>query len=49
MIAGFYALAIEKRALRVFSDYPTYLDIRSEADTLKNVPFFCYVTHALAK
>lgn len=46
---GRLALAHWKRALRVFSDYPTYLDMRSEAETLKKVPFFCSETQALAK
>ena len=49
MIAGFSILAIAKRAFNVFSDSPTYFDIKSDAETLKNVPFFCYVTHAFAK
>jgi hypothetical protein len=42
-------LAIWNKAFRVFSDCPTYLDIKSEAETLKNVPPFCYVAQALAK
>ena len=49
MIAGFSSLAIWKRAFKVFYDYPTYFDIKSEAETLKNVPFFCSVTQAFAR
>ncbi len=46
---GLYLLAIVKSAFKVFYDYPTYFDIKSEADTLKNVPPFIYVAHAFAK
>lgn len=49
MMLGRYARAIWKRAFRVFSDWPTYFDIRSEADMLKNVPPFCSVAQAFAK
>jgi hypothetical protein len=38
MILGFYFLAMAKRPLRVFYDYPTYFDIKSDAEILKNVP-----------
>lgn len=49
MMLGFYFLAILKSAFRVFSDYPTYFDIKSDAEILKNVPPFIYVAHAFAK
>ena len=49
IILGFYFLAIENRAFNVFSDYPTYFDIKSEAEMLKKVPPFISVAHALAK
>jgi hypothetical protein len=46
---GFYYLAIWNKVLIVFYDSPTYFDIRSEEDTLKNVPFSIYVAQAFAK
>ena len=46
---GFYFLASWNRAFKVFSDCPTYFDIKSEAETLKNVPPFISVAHAFAK
>ena len=46
---GLSILAIWNNALRVFSDCPTYLDIKSEAEILKKVPPFCSVAQALAK
>jgi len=38
IILGFISLAFTKRALIYFSDSPTYLDIRSEELTEKNLP-----------
>ena len=38
-----------KRAFKVFSDYPTYFDIKSDAEILKNVPPFISVAQALAR
>ena len=49
MMAGFSDLAKANKAFSVFYDSPTNLDIRSDADTLKKVPFFCSVTQALAR
>ena len=49
IILGLYFLAIAKRAFNVFYDYPTYFDIKSDADILKNVPPFIYVAQAFAK
>jgi hypothetical protein len=49
IILGFYFLAIVKSAFNVFYDYPTYFDIKSDADILKNVPPFISVAQALAK
>jgi hypothetical protein len=46
---GFYYLAILKSVLISFSDYPTYLDIKSDEETLKNVPPCCSVAQAFAK
>jgi len=40
MILGRYFLAIANKALSVFSDYPTYFDIKSDAEILKKVPPF---------
>ena len=49
IMLGRSLLAILNKALSVFSDYPTYFDIRSDAEILKNVPPFIYVAQALAK
>jgi hypothetical protein len=49
MMLGFYFLAMAKRPLRVFYDYPTYFDIKSDAEILKNVPPLISVAHALAR
>ena len=46
---GLSSLAILKSAFKVFYDWPTYLDIKSEAETLKNVPPCISVAQALAK
>lgn len=46
---GRYFRAISKSALKVFYAYPTYFDIRSDDETLKNVPPCISVAHALAK
>lgn len=37
---GFYFFAILNNAFKVFYDYPTYFDIKSDADILKKVPPF---------
>lgn len=42
-------LAMLNSALRVFSDSPTYFDIKSDAEMLKNVPPFIYVAQAFAR
>ena len=49
IMLGRSALAIWKSAFNVFSDCPTYFDIKSEAEMLKNVPPFCSVAQAFAK
>lgn len=49
IMLGLYFLAIWNNDLSVFSASPTYLDIKSEDDTLKKVPPCIYVAHALAK
>lgn len=46
---GFYFLAKLNSALSVFYDSPTYLDIKSDAETLKNVPPCISVAQAFAK
>lgn len=46
---GFYFLAISNNALNVFSASPTYFDIKSDDDTLKNVPPCIYVAQAFAR
>jgi hypothetical protein len=48
IIEGFFYLAALNRALINFSLSPTYLDIKSEEDTEKNVPS-ASVAHALAR
>lgn len=45
---GLYFLATSKRVLNVFSDYPTYFDIKSEAEILKKVPPCISVAQAFA-
>ena len=49
IILGLYFLAMLNKDLRVFSASPTYFDIKSEEETLKNVPPCIYVAHAFAK
>jgi len=49
IMLGFSFLANSKRALKVFSDYPTYLDIKSDAEIEKNVPPCISVAHAFAR
>jgi hypothetical protein len=49
MMLGLSFRAIWNRVLIVLSDYPTYLDIRSEDDMLKKVPFSISVAQAFAK
>ena len=49
MMLGLSFLACSKSALKVFSDSPTYLDIKSDAEMLKNVPPCISVAQALAK
>jgi hypothetical protein len=49
IILGLAFLAYSNNALKVFSDSPTYFDIKSEADILKNVPPCISVAQALAK
>lgn len=39
MIEGFFSLPSVNRVLMSFSDSPTYLLFKSDADTEKNVPF----------
>lgn len=46
---GLYLRAIEKSAFKVFSDSPTYFDIKSDAEMLKNVPPFISVAQAFAR
>ena len=46
---GFYFRAKVNKAFKVFSDYPTYFDIKSDAEMLKNVPPLIYVAQAFAK
>lgn len=46
---GLYFLAISNKAFNVFYDYPTYLDIKSDAEILKNVPPCISVAQAFAK
>jgi len=38
IIEGFSSLAHSNKVLIIFSDSPTYFEIRSAAVTLKNVP-----------
>lgn len=49
IMLGFSFRAIWNRVLIVFSDSPTYLDIKSEELILKNVPCSISVAHAFAK
>jgi len=49
IMLGLYLRAIEKSAFKVFSDSPTYFDIKSDAEMLKNVPPFISVAQAFAR
>lgn len=48
IILGLSFLATSNRVLNVFSDYPTYFDIKSEAEMLKKVPPCISVAQAFA-